>query len=151
MSIVSESFKENWRNYIWQSAGAGLSILLLITFTRMVGLVLIAAAGSTAFTVFGLPHNRTANTRNIIGGNVLATLVGYGCSYIGPLWMAGGLAVGIASFLMVLFDAEHPPAAGASLGLAISASYPEVAFVVVSALAFAAIRIVLLPHLKDLY
>ncbi len=151
MRFVSRSFKEKWQNYLWQSAGAGLSILLLITFTQMVGLVLIAAAGSTAFTVFGLPHNRTARTRNIIGGNAIAALIGASCSYLGPLWVAGGVAVGIASFLMVLVDAEHPPAAGAALGLALSASFPELAFVIVSALTFAVIRIVLLPHLKDLY
>ncbi|MBS3788283.1 HPP family protein [Candidatus Bipolaricaulota bacterium] len=151
MKFFSKSFKEKWGNYLWQSAGAGLSILLLITFTRMVGLVLIAAAGSTAFTVFGLPHNRTARTRNIIGGNLIAAFVGLACSYLGPLWVAGGVAVGSASFLMVLVDAEHPPAAGAALGLAISPSFPEVAFVVVSALTFALIRIALLPYLKDLY
>jgi len=151
MKIISHNFNEKWKNYVWQSAGAGLSILLLITFTNMVGLVLIAAAGSTAFTVFGLPHNRTAKTRNIMGGNVISALVGFGCSYFGPLWLAGGVAVGLASFFMVLFDAEHPPAAGAALGLAISATFTKVSFVVVSALVFSLIRYFLLPYLKDLY
>ncbi len=151
MKIVSENFNDKWKNYVWQSAGAGLSILLLITFTSMVGLVLIAAAGSTAFTVFGLPHNRTAKTRNIIGGNVISAVVGFGCSYLAPLWFAGGVAVGLASFLMVLVDAEHPPAAGAALGLTISATLPQVTFIVVSALSFSLIRYFLLPYLKDLY
>lgn len=151
MRIVSESFQDKWRNYVCQSVGAGLSILLLITFTNMVGLVLIAAAGSTAFTVFGIPHNRTAKTRNIIGGNVISAVVGFGCAYLAPLWFAGGVAVGLASFLMVLFDAEHPPAAGAALGLAISATFAKFSFLVVSAIVFALIRHLLLPYLKDLY
>ncbi|MFP4646782.1 MAG: HPP family protein [Candidatus Acetothermia bacterium] len=151
MKFISESFRDKWRNYVWQSAGAGVAILLLVTFSKVVGLVLIAAAGSTAFTVFALPHNRTARTRSVIGGNLIAALLGFGCSHLGALWLAGGVAVGLASFSMVLFDAEHPPAAGAALGLAISANLPEVLFVVLSALIFSLLRYLLLPYMKDLY
>ncbi len=152
MNILSKSFGEKWQNYVWQSAGAGLSIIiLLIVFTDVIGLVLVAAAGSTAFTVFALPHNRTAKTRNIVGGHVLCVVVGLLSSYFAPVWLAGGLAVSFGSFLMVLFDAEHPPAAGSALGLAASPTFAEAAFILATALVFSLIRIILEPWLKDLY
>lgn len=151
MKILSENFEEKWENYIWQSLGAGISILLLITFTDLIGLVLIAAAGSTAFTVFGLPHNRTAKTRNIIGGHVICAVIGFACSYFSPIWLAGGLAVGLSSFLMVLFDAEHPPAAGSALGLSFEPSLQGVVFIIVTSIIFSLTRHALEPYLKDLY
>ncbi len=151
MKIISESFGKKWKNYVWQSAGAGISIFLLISFRDVTGLLLVAAAGSTAFTVFGLPHNRTAKTRNVIGGHAICVVVGFACSYFSTLWLAGGLAVGLASFLMVLFDAEHPPAAGSALALVASPLLSGAVFVLASAFIFSSIRTALLPFLKDLY
>jgi len=152
MRILSKSFEEKWKNYIWQSFGAGLSIILLVAFKDLIGLVLVAAAGSTAFTVFGIPHNRTAKTRNIIGGSIICGLLGLVCSYFSPVWFGGGVAVALSSFFMVLVDAEHPPAAGAALGLAYS-STPGTGFIFVltTSVIFSLIRYFLKPYLKDLY
>ncbi len=152
MDILSKNFEEKWENYVWQSAGAGISILiLLIVFTDIIGLVLVAAAGSTAFTVFAIPHNRTAQTRNIVGGHLICAAIGVASSYFGPIWVAGAVAVSLSSFLMVLVDAEHPPAAGSALGLAASTSFPEPAFILATAFVFSLIRYFLEPWLKDLY
>ncbi len=152
MNILSKNFEEKWENYVWQSAAAGISILiLLLVFTDIIELVLVAAAGSTAFTVFAIPHNRTAKTRNIVGGHLICTVIGVASSYFTPIWIAGGVAVSLSSFLMVLVDAEHPPAAGSALGLAASPTFPETAFILATAFVFPLIRYSLEPWLKDLY
>ncbi len=153
MRILSKNLREKWKNYVWQSAGAGVSILilLLVFIYSPIQLVLVAAAGSTAFTVFALPHNRTAKLRNVFWGHGICVGVGLACSYLSSIWLAGGLAVSIGSFLMVVVDAEHPPAAGTALGLVASPTLPGAFFVLSSAVIFSIIRRVLMPWLKDLY
>ena len=152
MRVLSKSFEEKWKNYIWQSIGAGLSIIMLVAFKDLIGLVLVAAAGSTAFTVFGIPHNRTAKTRNIMGGYVICGLLGLACSFFSPIWFGGGVAVALSSFFMVLVDVEHPPAAGAALGLAYSSTpIMGFTFAISTSVIFTLIRYFLKPYLKDLY
>jgi len=69
LQIIDKKIEEKWENYLWQSAAGGISIAtILVLFTSAVSLVVKAAVGSTAFTVFALPHHLTARKRNVIGG-----------------------------------------------------------------------------------
>lgn len=150
MHIIDEKITSRWINYVTQSAAAGLSIFVLALFTPRINLVLVAAAGATAFTVFAIPHHVTAKPRNVIGGQTLGALSGVVCStiYIEPV--SGGIAVGLATLLMVSFDAEHPPGAGAALGLALGASFERAAFIISAAIILSLIKAGLSEHLVDL-
>lgn len=154
MQIFDEKLEKNWENYLLQSLAAGASMLLILgIFTQLkhvLDLFIVAAAGSTAFTVFSMPHHYTGQTRNIIGSHSICTVVGFVCSHIPMVYVAGGVAVGISTLLMVSTKTEHPPAAGTALGLAVHFVGGGAIFILGCAVAFSGIRILLLPWLKDL-
>ncbi|KXA90549.1 hypothetical protein AKJ37_00105 [candidate division MSBL1 archaeon SCGC-AAA259I09] len=149
--LLSKELREKWENYVWQSAAAGISIfLILYIFVDVINLILLAAAGSSAFTVFALPNNRTAKIRNLNGSYIICVIVGLACSVFGNIWTSGGLAVGFAAFLMVITDTEHPPAAGAALYLSAEPTVKGAIFILIASVVFSVLRYLLSPWLKDL-
>ncbi|MBS3814965.1 MAG: HPP family protein [Hadesarchaea archaeon] len=154
MRLLDEKIKEKWKNYLWQSVGAGASlILVLILFSDVINLFIVAAAGSTTFIVFALPNQKTARPRNVIGGHAIGVLIGVLCIYISPTYLSGGLAVGISTLLMVSTDSEHPPAAGTALGLstlAIESSISSSLFILAAAVGLSIIRLGLLSRMENL-
>lgn len=163
MQIVDEKIRERWKNYLWQSTAAGLSIILILAFFTPIEdltAVIVAAAGATAFTVFCIPNHVTATPRNVIGGQAIGTATGLLCSFIPMVPLQGGIAVGIAAGLMVILDAEHPPAAGTALGLAIGPTpvlglevgptIERALFILSAAVIFSLIRRALIDELEDL-
>lgn len=153
--ILSKNFKERWVNYVWQSAAAGiLTTVVLYVFFELVTLIILAGVGSTIFTIFALPRNRTANTRNIIGSYLICITVGLFCIYIASPSLSGGTAIGLSAFLMVITDTEHPPAAGVALGLSLARNtedaYGGAVFALAGALIAVLLRRMLSPWLKDL-
>lgn len=151
MYILDKKIREKWKNYLWQSAAAGFSLaLILLVFTPIVNLVIVAAAGATCFTVFAIPNHVTAQTRNIVGGQGLGIVAGLACSLLPHLALQGGLAVGLATLAMVMLNAEHPPAAGTALGLAIQPTPERAIFIISAAVIFALVRLGLSDYLEDL-
>lgn len=151
MEIIDEKFREKWKNYIWQSLAAGISIaLILILFTSAIDLVIIAAVGASAFTVFAIPKHVTAQTKNVIGGQAIGAAVGLICSLLPLISLQGGLAVFLATLLMVTLDTEHPPAAGTALGLAINPSSKGAIFVLSAVIILSLIKMGLSDQLQDL-
>ncbi len=154
MQILDEKLEENWENYLLQSLAAGLSMVLILGLFMQLKSILhpyiVAAAGSTAFTVFAMPHYSTSQTRNIIGSHSTCVIVGFACSHLTSTVVSGGIAVGIGTLLMVSTKTEHPPAAGTALGLAVNFEVGGGIFILGFAVAMAGIRILLLPWLKDL-
>ncbi len=153
--LISKNLRERWVNYVWQSAAAGIiTIIVLYIFFELIALIILAGVGSTIFTIFALPFNRTANTRNIIGSYLICIVVGLFCIYITNPSLSGGAAIGISTFLMVITDTEHPPAAGVALGLSMANSiddaYGGVIFAFIGALIAVFLRRILLPWLKNL-
>jgi len=135
---------------VWQSAAAGLTLFfILFVFSRVIELVIVAAAGATTFTVFALPHHGTAQPRNVIGGHVIGIAVGFACSFL-PLIPSGSLAVGLSTLLMVPMDAEHPPAAGTALGLVVFPSLGGAAFILAAAIGLSLARLGLASRMRDL-
>ncbi len=111
-----------------QSLVAGLFIFLIFfVLSEPIGVIVLASIGSTFFTVFALPNNRTAKPRNVIGSHVVCILIGLACCPIASVSLGAGIAVGASAFFMVITDTEHPPAAGIALGLALASS-PALAF-----------------------
>ncbi len=149
LEILDENLSEKWKNYLWQGVLAG-GTLLLITWilSDFFDLVLIAAAGSTTFVVFALPHTKTANPRSVIGGHALCVFAGLICYPLGvPGW---GAAVALGFILMVITNSEHPPAAGTALALADSPSISGAIFILVVAFSLSVVRLALISKLEDL-
>ncbi|RXQ94441.1 HPP family protein [Ancylomarina salipaludis] len=72
---------------------------------------LMAPFGATCVLAFGVPNSPLAQPRNIIGGHIVATLVGLICLYLfGNEWYSLAIGVGLAISLMQLTGTTHPPA-----------------------------------------
>lgn len=162
LKFIDPKFSHNIKQYLFQSFLAFLfSFLLLLTFGTITEAAIVASIGSTIFIVFALPSAATAKKRNIIGGYLIGTFSGLTMSFlIKHLTFLGdtfttvlfaSLAIGLSIFLMVIFDAEHPPASGIALGLAVQ-HYNEwtILFVLGSALILAGTKKILKKHLIDL-
>jgi len=153
---VIRKFGSLWKNYVWQSCLAALTIFLVLLFLNLEHAVLIVAIGATAFIVFAMPDNITAHSKNIIGGHLVGFLVGSLCALIpqSSLWcsiMSYSLAVGLSIFIMLIMDVGHPPAATTALGLAIMGfSLNGTIAVVTSAVLLALTHHFLKPFLKNL-
>ncbi|KXA93082.1 hypothetical protein AKJ64_01460 [candidate division MSBL1 archaeon SCGC-AAA259E17] len=149
MEIIDEKVRKKWKNYLWQSAIAGLSIaVILVFFASIVGLVIVAAVGATSFTVFTIPNHKTARARSVFGGQAIGAIVGLICStfFLDPI--RGG--VSLAALLMVTLNAEHPPAAGTALGLSIDPSPEGALFVLAASGILSLTGFLLSEYLKDL-
>ena len=117
-------FRQHWKNYVFQSLLATLVLLLALWVMKTNQRVLVASLGATAFIVFALPNSLTARPRNVFGGHVIGLLCGVLANWLAVsdspyVIIVYAAAVGITMFVMVVFDLEHPPAAGTALGIAI--------------------------------
>jgi len=153
--------KAYWRNYVFQSLLATASLFCVLIFLEQGEKVIVASLGATAFIVFALPNSFTAQPRNVIGGH----LVGLACGFVG-YWLLNLLpnpdqfiaeagihsfAVGLAMFIMVAIDTEHPPAAGTALGAAIGGPGDRlITSVLFFSIVFTVIRLLARKHLRDL-
>jgi len=122
---IRREFKRLWKNYLYQSFLATIVVFIVLLLLNMENAVVIASIGATAFIVFTMPRNITAAPRRVIGGHLIGLFSGSLCaliphSSIFPSVIVYSLAVGISIFLMVALDAEHPPAGGTALGVAIT-------------------------------
>ena len=148
--------KKPWINYVWQSGIATIAMFLVSLALTMEHAVIVSSIASTAFIVFTMPKSITAMPRRVIGGHVVGLLCGGFASfisnlfYLSPLFMYS-FSVGLAIFVMVVTDTEHPPAAGTALGVALSGLSIEILISVVSSvIILAVIHRILQPFLKDL-
>ena len=132
---------------------------------------IVVGIASSAFTIFVVPNSVAATPRKVIGGHLLAALIGTIIALLlqSPflieivlekryiLDMAAALSVGVGIFVMVVTNTEHPPAAGTSLGLVIQCCQPSVgvdwssiSFILVSALLLSIVRIALRDRMVNL-
>jgi CBS-domain-containing membrane protein len=85
---------------------------------------LMAPFGASCVLAFGVPDSPLAQPRNIIGGHVIATLVGLVALHVlGDSWWVGAIAVGFALSLMQITRTLHAPA-GANPLVVIAAHAP---------------------------
>ena len=118
-------FRSHWKNYVLQSLLAALVLFVILLILNLQHIVITASIGATAFIVFTMPGNITAQTRNVVGGHVLGSIFGALCALIPhSTWVAASavyaLAVGLSIFAMVVLDMEHPPAGGTALGISMT-------------------------------
>ena len=145
-----------WKNYIYQSLAATVATMLILLVLSLEHAVVVASIAASIFIVFTMPNAVSARKRAIIGGHWFGLA-------LGSLWalvpqpypfislIVFSLAVGTTMFAMVVFDMEHPPAAGTALGVAITGFSWNVGIAIItSTILLAIIRTVFRPHLKDL-
>jgi CBS-domain-containing membrane protein len=151
-TTITDKFKKLWIYYILQSLLAALALLILVLILGREKMVVVSSMGATSFIAFAMPNAISAKTRNILGGH----LVGLACGTIFyftnlPYYIEYPCVVGIAIFLMVALDVEHPPAAGTALAVVIKEVSPPVfVAIMTSALILSQCRYYLRHHLKDL-
>ena len=149
---VIEKFKKLWLYYILQSLLASISLFILILLLGKDKMVAISAMGATAFIVFAMPTAASAQTRNVLGGHLVGIATGT-VFYFTPLYyfIEYPLVVGIAIFLMVALDFEHPPAAGTALAVVINeVSFEVFPTIMVIALVLSQCRYFLRYYLRNL-
>ena len=153
--------RKYWRNYIFQSLLATASLFCVLIFLEQQEEVIMASLGATAFVVFAMPENPSAQSRNVIGGHLVGMLCGFMGYYTLNLLpqtdhftvLAGihAITVGLSILMMVLLNTEHPPAAGTALGVVFNGLSFQLAFsILFFCVIFSAIRVSLKNHLRDL-
>jgi CBS-domain-containing membrane protein len=153
---MAEEFSLYWKHYVLQSILATLSVFVVLYFLSLQEAVIIASIGATAFIVFTMPNNITAQSRNVIGGHLIGLFYGFLFSLIPHSALIFSiliysLAVGASIFTMVVTDTEHPPAAGTALGVVITGIRLDVLItVVMSIIILSLIHRFFKPYLRDL-
>jgi CBS-domain-containing membrane protein len=161
--VLDEKLKEEnmWIHYVLQSLLATFTLFVVIVIVRLQFPLIVAALGSTAFIVFAMPKNITAQPRNVIGGHFIGIISGliFALIYLtigngDEIFQvfAASAAVGLSIFLMVATDTEHPPAGSTALAFVIHDG-DLLAFIVVilvSAVIISGVKHVLKAQLKDL-
>ena len=135
LKIFDEKFSCNKIRYIIQCLLATLSVfLVLLVLDVITDTAVVAALGASSFIAFTMPEARASQPRFLVGGYLIGIIVGTACCFLSSSSLLslipviqqynqvifGALAVGLAIFLMVVTNSEHPPAAAVALGLAIN-------------------------------
>ena len=98
--------------------GLTIGILAYITYESILsgtayGLWFMASFGSTVINVFGFPKNRNSQPKNVLFGHLMSALVGIiFITFFEASFITLGLAVGVATMLMLALKITHPPAGG---------------------------------------
>lgn len=126
MRWIDPKFKGHRRNYILQSFLALIVIFIMSLFIDIfMQTTIIASLGATVFILFTMPHKQVSRGRYIFGGYTIGIIVGSLCTrlmlpeFIFEESLILSLAVGLALFLMVVTNTEHPPAAALAMGIAV--------------------------------
>ncbi len=149
---IIDKFKRLWKYYILQSLLAAVAIFILAIVLGKDKMVVLSAMGATAFIVFAMPKAVSAKTRNVMGGHLAGITAGSVFFLTSmPFFIEYPLAVGLAFFLMVALDVEHPPAAGTALAVVINEVSLDVFItIMISAAILSLCHYHLRKYLKDL-
>jgi CBS-domain-containing membrane protein len=164
MRLFDEKFRDNKLKYISQAVMCGLSVMVALQFFDVVHKpVILASFGASAFIAFTLPHRRVAGPKYLIGGYFIGVLVGALIHFVTLLPMnvyiyeklihtfAGGIAVGLAMFLMSITNTEHPPAGGIALGFVVNDwTYHTIIQIMVGITIISMIQLILKKWMMDL-
>jgi CBS-domain-containing membrane protein len=149
---IFEKFKKLWKYYLFQSFLAGVAIFIVVLTLGRDRVVVIASMGATAFICFAMPKSVSARTRNAVGGHLVGLICGTIFTFtVLPYYVEFPLAVGLAIFLMVALDVEHPPAAGTALAVTINeVTLATAVAIVISVIVLTQCRYYMRNLLKDL-
>jgi CBS-domain-containing membrane protein len=163
--LTDRKLKKHVGTYVFQCSLAALAIfIVLISLDASEQTAIIASIGASAFIVFTAPNAFSAKFRSLIGGYVIGAVIGIGCSLVVESWAGrgsadwgtahiamGALAVGLSTFLMVVTDTEHPPAAGLALAFVLNSwNFMTVLVVILSPLVLALVKYLFRDRIRDL-
>lgn len=101
----------------------GISLIAWISYqiTGASGAALIVPSmGASAVLVFAVPHGKLSQPWALLGGHLCSALVGVTCYQLVPdIFLAAGLAVGIAIGVMHILGCIHPPGGATALAAVI--------------------------------
>jgi len=138
MRILDRAFRKHVGRYVVQCALATLAVLAILLILDVIQhAVIIASLGASSFIAFTMPHTNAARPRYLVGGYVCGMVSGVAMHALAqavgnPTWgewsvdhemvegVFGAAAVGLAIFLMVITNTEHPPAGGLALGVVLA-------------------------------
>ncbi|MCK4865559.1 MAG: HPP family protein [Gammaproteobacteria bacterium] len=104
----------------------GIFLISLISFhfTGASGAALIVPSmGASAVLVFAVPHGKLSRPWALFGGHLISAFIGVACYQLVPdLFLAAGLAVGLAIGAMHLLNCIHPPGGATALAAVIGGS-----------------------------
>ncbi len=76
----------------------------------------VASMGAAAVLLYAAPHSPLTRPWSFVGGHLISATVGVTCAHWVPdLFVASGLAVGLAIFAMHQLNCLHPPGGAAAL------------------------------------
>lgn len=114
------------------SAGALFGIVLTGACTYLVlgsnihAAWLIAPMGASSVLLFAVPSSPLAQPWSLIGGNLIAAVVGITCAkLIDAPMLAAGVAIGIAIGAMIAFRCVHPPSGAVALTAVLAGTGPH--------------------------
>jgi CBS domain-containing membrane protein len=117
-----EPITVNYTERLRASLGALLGILLtgLLTYIVEGGSsvvpLLVAPIGASAVLLFAVPSSPLAQPWSIIGGNMIAAIIGVTCAlWISNLTLAAALAVSLSIAAMFALRCLHPPSGAVAL------------------------------------
>lgn len=112
----------SWKERLRSCCGAALGIALtgLVTHQLFPGIAelpwLIAPMGASAVLLFAVPASPLAQPWSIMGGNIVAALIGVTCAkWFDSVLVAAALAVAVSIGAMFLLRCIHPPAGAVAL------------------------------------
>ena len=164
--VIDPKLRRSFKNYFLQSLIATTVCgIMLISLNILIPGALVASLGASTFIVFVAPDTRAAKSRGLLGGQLIGTGIGLLCSlllqqhFLHELTsqrletaIFGSIAVGLAIFLMVIIDMEHPPAAGTALSFVVAEwTFHSVLFVIGAALFLSGARWLFRRQLRNLY
>jgi CBS-domain-containing membrane protein len=105
-------WRPNWRFAILAGLGAALAIGAMEGFSLAMHYPLAVIPFATSIVVvISMPSAAPSRPRALVGGHLIATLVGLVVVKVtGASGWAAALAVGLATFAMIMTDTLHPPA-----------------------------------------
>lgn len=151
-------FKAIHWHLLWQPLVAVIYIafvLILLSISGSNNLIWAIGAGalsSSCYIVFVTPKSVTAEPRRIIGGYIVGIMCGLVVHIIlvslrqhwmaqsnqthindHIFWASAAITVGLAMILMIILNAEHPPAVGVSLVLVLDIQHYDIIVLILAA------------------
>ncbi len=101
--------------------GIGATALVSFKVTGASGAALIVPSmGASSVLLFAVPHGRLSQPWSLFGGHLVSAAIGVACQQLVPeMFLAAGLAVGLAIGAMHLLDCIHPPGGATALAAVI--------------------------------
>lgn len=97
--------------------GIGLVVWVSQYFVGSAGVpFVVASMGAAAVLLYAAPHSPLTQPWSFVGGHLVSAVIGVTCAqWVPDLFLASGLAVGVAIFAMYQLNCLHPPGGAAAL------------------------------------